>query len=327
MIITNFIRKCILKASIFLSVSLGFLSLSAHGVEDANWTILQDNLIDGKIDSSSNSISVRVKNINDIFNYQGDILLSGEYINQNVISFIISKSEQAEIINYVGSKSGASYTGTWHSNLGTRGDWVISTSSNETLIRNCNDILVNNPDSSDGYYTIDPDTSGTGVEEFEVYCDMTTSGGGWTLFASHKDGAPSNGFTTPVIPGSVGVINNDQWQVLRDTMSSGILTKDNKSKTTFVSKEKMDPANPLNTVTPWSLDSLLITGKTMDIWVSKNPKNNRHSIIRFASSSYPYYGYAGAAVYNEGSIKFDIWPYNSNAGAYNENSSLDVYLK
>ncbi|MDI5832788.1 fibrinogen-like YCDxxxxGGGW domain-containing protein [Shewanella xiamenensis] len=304
-----------------------FLSASASGVEVESWNITQDAFIDGKVDSSAESVAIRIKHINNIFNYQGDFIISGELYNENVIKFVMSKPENSEVINYLGSKVGGSYSGTWHSSLGSRGDWLVSIDSDDTLIRNCNDILIQNPGSSDGYYTIDPDTSDTGVEAFEVYCDMTTSGGGWTLFASHKDGSSTNGFTTPVIPSHVGVLSDEQWKALRDTMRTGILVKDDKSKIALVSKEKMDPTNPLNIATPWSIDSLKIKNQTMDIWVSKNPSNNRHSLIRFAGSAYPYYSYAGAALYNEGVVKFDIWPYSSDTGAYNEHNSLDLYLK
>lgn len=46
--------------------------------------------------------------------------------------------------------------------------------------KNCMEILTNNPGSSDGVYTIDPDGSGP-IEPFDCYCDMTTDGGGWAM--------------------------------------------------------------------------------------------------------------------------------------------------
>ena len=52
----------------------------------------------------------------------------------------------------------------------------------------CSAVLSSDPSATDGVYTIDPDGTG-GNDPFDVFCDMSTDGGGWTIIFKSSDPA------------------------------------------------------------------------------------------------------------------------------------------
>lgn len=79
----------------------------------------------------------------------------------------------------------------------------------------CAEVLADDPAAPSGVYAIDPDGTG-GLDAFDVYCDMTTSGGGWTLVLNRTSGVTDQLTSGVVLPSTNSTaMQDDRWQVLR----------------------------------------------------------------------------------------------------------------
>ena len=189
----------------------------------------------------------------------------------------------------------------------------------------CNAILEAGGSTGDGMYTIDVDGDGP-VAPTEVYCDMTRQGGGWTLYARHKDGIATVQSVNPVTPSNWGVMNDSVWVHLRDSMSVGMMFRDEFNRVSLLSKSKLTSAGCLSIQQVNSLNN--IPGWT--IWHHENSgcslSGLDYSNIFLSGDTYHYYKTSGAALYNWASSKFEIWPYNT-ADSYTQQDTLLYFIK
>lgn len=81
----------------------------------------------------------------------------------------------------------------------------------ETVLANCR-ALYDDGEFINGIYTIDP----TGSDPFDVYCDMTSNGGGWTLGANDPVAGVNEDLpvVAPVTPSQRGRLSNSRISAL-----------------------------------------------------------------------------------------------------------------